>query len=37
MLYNVRYEIASSEIMEQNMNRLEKLICTEFKKYDKTL
>ena len=32
MLYNVRYEIASSEIMEQNMDTLESLIRLEFAK-----
>jgi hypothetical protein len=30
MLYNVRYEIASSEMMEQNMGGLEMLIRREF-------
>lgn len=35
MLYNVRYEIASSEIMEQNMNDLESLIRREFARQDK--
>ena len=34
MLYNVRYEIASSEMMEQNMGHLEALICSEFLKED---
>lgn len=34
MLYNVRYEIASSEMMEQNMNDLEILIRKEFAKED---
>ncbi len=34
MLYNVRYEIASSEMMEQNMGHLEALICQEFMKED---
>lgn len=35
MLYNVRYEIASSEMMEQNMSQLEHLIRKEFAKEDK--
>ena len=34
MLYNVRYEIASSEMMEQNLDTLEALIYREFKKDD---
>ena len=34
MLYNVRYEIASSEMMEQNMANLEALVCQEFMKED---
>lgn len=34
MLYNVRYEIASSEMMEQNMDDLEKLMRKEFAKED---
>jgi len=34
MLYNVRYEIAASEMMEQNMGSLEKLIRKEFARED---
>ena len=34
MLYNVRYEIASSEMMEQNMGSLESLIRKEFARED---
>lgn len=34
MLYNVRYEIASSEMMEQNLDTLQSLIYQEFKKDD---
>ena len=34
MLYNVRYEIASSEMMESNMGDLEKFITNEFRKMD---
>jgi hypothetical protein len=34
MLYNVRYEIASSEMMEQNISDLELLIRKEFAKED---
>ena len=34
MLYNVRYEIASSEMMEQNMGSLEALIRREFARED---
>lgn len=34
MLYNVRYEIASSEMMEQNLDVLQSLIYQEFKKND---
>jgi hypothetical protein len=30
MLYNVRYEIAVSEMMENNMSNLEKSIVKEF-------
>lgn len=35
MLYNVRYEIASSEMMEQNMSDLHMIINKEFAKEDK--
>jgi len=35
MLYNVRYEIASSEMMEANMSDLEKFIANQFRKMDK--
>lgn len=34
MLYNVRYEIASSEMMEQNMGDLQALINREFARED---
>ena len=34
MLYNVRFEIASSEMMEQNMGSLEMLIRKEFARED---
>ena len=34
MLYNVRYEIASSEMMEQNMDHIQALINREFAKED---
>ena len=34
MLYHVRYEIASSELMEQNMSELEICIRKEFAKTD---
>lgn len=34
MLYNVRYEITSSEMMEQNMGHLEALVAAEFMKED---
>lgn len=34
MLYNVRYEIAMSEMMDNNMNDLEMYINGEFAKYD---
>jgi len=35
MLYNVRFEIASSEIMESSMGDLEIRILKEFSKFDK--
>jgi len=35
MLYNVRYEIASSQMMEQNMETLTGFIFREFNKEDK--
>ena len=35
MLYNVRYEIAASEMMESNMSDLEIYIMKQFAKYDK--
>ena len=35
MLYNVRYEIAVSEMMESNMSKLEGAILMEFTKEDK--
>ena len=35
MLYNVRYEIASSEMMESNMTHLERFITNELRRYDK--
>jgi hypothetical protein len=34
MLYNVRYEIAMSEMMDNNMNELEFEIRKEFAAYD---
>lgn len=34
MLYNVRYEIAVSEMMENNMSLLEKAIVKEFNEED---
>jgi hypothetical protein len=34
MLYNVRYEIAVSEMMDYNMNDIAMFICEEFKKED---
>lgn len=36
MLYNVRYEIAVSEMMENNMDEMEKYILMEFGHEDKT-
>mmetsp|Transcript_11577 Transcript_11577/g.17495 ORF Transcript_11577/g.17495 Transcript_11577/m.17495 type:complete len:345 (-) Transcript_11577:439-1473(-) len=35
MLYNVRYEIAVSEMMENNLSKLEIAILKEFQSYDK--
>ena len=35
MLYNVRYQIASSEMMDNNMTDLELYINQAFAKYDK--
>ena len=34
MLYNVRYEIAVSEMMDYNMNDIAMYICQEFEKED---
>jgi len=35
MLYNVRYEIAVSEMMENNLGEIEYAILGEFHKFDK--
>lgn len=35
MLYNVRYEIAISELMESNMGDMERIIWQEFAREDK--
>lgn len=35
MLYNVRYEIASSQMMENNMSEIEQKIYQEFRRFDK--